>query len=33
MDFARIKHLHEKNECTILPVKPGMLLEIHEKLE
>jgi hypothetical protein len=33
MDFARIKHLQEKNECSILPVKPGMLLEIHEKLE
>ena len=33
MDFARIKHLQEKNENEILPVKPGMLLEIHEKLE
>lgn len=33
MDFARIKCLHDKNECSILPVKPGMLLEIHEKLE
>ena len=33
MDFTRLKHLQEKNENEILPVKPGMLLEIHEKLE
>lgn len=33
MDFARIQHLHTHNGCSLLPVKPGMLLEIHEKIE
>lgn len=33
MNFERIKNVQEKNECVLLPVKPGMLLEIHEKLK
>lgn len=33
MHFDRINDLHKKNECNILPVKTGMLLEIQEKLE
>lgn len=32
MYFERVKALHDKHEYPILPVKPGMYLEIHEKL-
>lgn len=33
MNFNRTKAIREKNETDILPVKVGMHLEIHEKLE
>lgn len=33
MNFERIKTLQEKNNVSLLDVKPGMFLEIHEKLE
>ncbi len=33
MDFPRVKTVRDKNEVEILPIKPGMQLEIHEKLE
>jgi len=33
MNFERIKALQEKNNVSLLDVKPGMFLEIHEKLE
>lgn len=32
MDFKRLKSFYDKNGYSILPVKPGMLLEIHEKV-
>lgn len=32
MQFERIKVLHDKHEHAILAVKPGMFLEIHEKI-
>lgn len=32
MNFPRVKALHDKHEYSILPVKAGMFLEIHEKL-
>jgi len=32
MYFERVKALHDKHEYSILPVKTGMYLEIHEKL-
>lgn len=33
MNFERIKALQDKNNVSLLDVKPGMFLEIHEKLE
>ena len=33
MNFERIKALQEKNNVSLLDVKPGIFLEIHEKLE
>jgi hypothetical protein len=32
MNFERVKALHAQNNVNILEVKPGMFLEIHEKL-
>ncbi len=32
MNFERVKALHTQNNANILEVKPGMFLEIHEKL-
>lgn len=32
MNEKRIKKIHEQNGSQILPVKPGMVLEIHEKV-
>ncbi len=32
MNFERLKSLHDKNNVTILDVKPWMFLEIHEKV-
>jgi len=32
MNFDRIKAVHAQNNVNILEVKPGMFLEIHEKL-
>lgn len=30
MNYNRLKNIHNKNQTTILPVRPGMFLEIHE---
>jgi large subunit ribosomal protein L19 len=32
MNFERVKAVHAQNNVNILEVKPGMFLEIHEKL-
>lgn len=32
MNFKRLKSLYDKNGYSILPVKSGMFLEIHEKV-
>lgn len=32
MNFERVKALHDKNNTNILDVKPGMFLEVHEKI-
>lgn len=32
MNFDRVKAVHAQNNVNILEVKPGMFLEIHEKL-
>ncbi len=32
MNFDRVKAVHAQNNVNILDVKPGMFLEIHEKL-
>lgn len=32
MNFDRVKAVHAKNNVNMLDVKPGMFLEIHEKL-
>jgi large subunit ribosomal protein L19 len=32
MNFPRVKAFHDNHEYSILPVKAGMFLEIHEKL-
>jgi len=32
MNFDRLKAVHAQNNVNILEVKPGMFLEIHEKL-
>jgi hypothetical protein len=33
MYFERVKALHDKHEHTILPIKPGMFLEVQEKIK
>jgi len=30
MNYNRLKNIHNKNQTPILPVRPGMFLEIHE---
>ncbi len=30
MNYNRLKNIHNKNQTTILPVRPGMFLELHE---
>lgn len=32
MNFKRLQDLYAKNANTLLPVKPGMMLEIHERV-
>jgi len=32
MNFERLKDLYDKHNYSVLGVKPGMLLEIHEKV-
>jgi ribosomal protein L19 len=32
MNFERVKALHTQNNANVLEIKPGMFLEIHEKL-
>jgi large subunit ribosomal protein L19 len=32
MNFERVKALHAQNNANVLEIKPGMFLEIHEKL-
>lgn len=32
MNYDRLKNIYKKNENVILPIKPGMLLEIHENV-
>ncbi|MFA7717348.1 MAG: 50S ribosomal protein L19 [Candidatus Absconditabacterales bacterium] len=33
MYFERVKSFHDKHEYTILPIKPGMFLEVQEKIK
>ena len=33
MYFERVKALHDKHEYNILPVKPGMYLEVQERIK
>jgi hypothetical protein len=33
MYFERVKSFHDKHEYAILPIKPGMLLEVQEKIK
>jgi len=30
MNYNRLKNIYDKNQNTVLPVRPGMFLEIHE---
>lgn len=30
MNYNRLKNIHSKNQTPVLPVRPGMFLEIHE---
>lgn len=32
MNFERIKAFHDKNNVSLVDIKPGMFLEIHEKV-
>lgn len=32
MDFGRVKAIQQKHTQALLPVKTGMLLEIHENI-
>lgn len=30
MNYNRLKNIHDKNQACVLPVRPGMFLELHE---